>query len=294
MERFEYFKYSYKTKETDNILMGISNCGYQRCEKGYTMGPVSRNNYLIHHVVSGKGYYEVNETVYEVKEGDTFIIYPNVAVRYYADQENPWEYYWVGFVGADAKALLARTDFTPKHMVITTHRSQELRELLLSIYHASGDHFHEHVKMVGYLYLFFSVLIESSRNKDYNPDISLTYVQKAVDYISQNYEKRITVTDVAAQLGVSRSHLYRVFMKHLSRSPKAYLESYRVKQGQMMLKNTTLSINEVANSVGYEDPLHFSKVFKKWSGVSPKEYRKRVLHSHLEKEQGTKNSFSPE
>lgn len=243
------------------------------------MGPVSRNNYLIHHVVSGKGYYEVNETVYEVKEGDTFIIYPNVPVRYYADQENPWEYYWVGFVGADAKALLARTDFTPEHMVITTHRSQELKNLLLNIYNASGDLFHEHVKMVGYLYLFFSVLIESSKNKDYNPDISLAYVRKAVEFISQNYEKHIAVTDVASQLGVSRSHLYRIFMKHLSCSPKAYLESYRMKQSQMMLKNTTLSITEIASSIGYEDPLHFSKVFKKWVHCSPKEYRKHALLS---------------
>lgn len=270
----ESFKYSYKTDVDDNISVNVYNCGYQKCEGGYGIAPIIRRRYLIHHVVAGKGYLVINEKTYQITEGDTFIIYPNMVVSYYADKEDPWEYYWVGFGGADVKALILRTDFTKDSPVIQTEHSGELKEILLKIYKSSGEKAYHHIQMVGYLYLFLSVLIRCSVNSNYNVDISLEYIKKAVDYVAENYEKQITVNDIANCLGVSRSHLYRVFVNHLSKSPKAYLEEYRIRQAGVLLRQTTMMINEVANSVGYEDQLHFSKMFKKLMEVSPREYRK--------------------
>lgn len=269
------FKYSYKTEKDDNILINVYNCGYQKCESGYAMGPVVRNRYLIHHVVSGKGRYTVDQHTYEIHEGDTFIIYPNKVVSYVADESDPWEYYWVGFGGVDVKSLIAKTDFSPEHAVIHTQRGEELKEILLSIYHSSGGEFYRHIAMVGYLYLFLSVLIACSEKKEEEVDILQVYSKKAVDFISENYGTRIAVADIASHLGISRSHLYRVFMKYTGASPQSYLERYRIKQGSILLEQTSLSVSEVANSVGYEDPLYFSKVFKKWMHCSPKEYRKQ-------------------
>lgn len=281
MEHFPYAKYSYITKEVNRTLMTITNCGHQRCEAGYMVGPVIRDNYVIHYVVSGKGYYEVGEKKYTVTAGDAFIIYPHVVVRYYADQEDPWEYYWVGFLGADVKPLLSRTDFTAACAVISAGERETLKEPLAQIYQNSGEAFYNQVKMVGYLYLFLSELIALSHQKEQGVDISWEYVQKAVFFVAQNYEKPISVAEIADHLGVSRSHLYRVFVKHLSQSPKLYLEQFRIQQGKMMLKNTTMSINEVANSVGYDDPLYFSKVFKKLTGVSPTGYRKETMGKEI-------------
>ena len=53
----EPFKFSYKTEKEDAIMVNIHRSGYQKCSAGYQMGPLSRSVYLIHHVVSGKGYY---------------------------------------------------------------------------------------------------------------------------------------------------------------------------------------------------------------------------------------------
>ena len=271
----ESFKYSYKTEESDNILVNVNNSGYQKCEGGYTMGPIIRNRYIIHHVVSGRGYYTVNQNTYTIEEGDSFIIYPNTVVSYSADQEDPWEYYWVGFGGADVKGLISQTDFSKHHPVISTDRSQELKDILLNIYRCSGANLYNRIAMVGYLYLFLSVLIQCSQKHEHDVDSSVEYIKKAVDFISENYEHHLTITDIANHLGVSRSHLYRVFMRHISQSPKAYLENYRIRQGSMLLRQTSMTVNEVASSVGYDDQLHFSKVFKKLTGLSPKEYRRQ-------------------
>lgn len=268
------FKFSYKTEEKDIILMNIYNSGYQKCENGYEVGPIVRNRYLIHHVVSGRGYYTVGEKTYVVNTGDTFIIYPGAVVSYCADEEYPWEYYWVGFGGGDVKTLISQTDFTPEAPVISLHHSEELKEILLKIYHCSGNELSNHVAMTGYLYLFLSVLIKYASAKPKNIDISVDYIRQAVDFISENYEKPISVIDIAERLRISRSHLYRIFMKHMSQSPKSYLENYRIKQACILLKQTSMTVSQVAGSVGYEDQLYFSKVFHKQMKLSPRAYRK--------------------
>lgn len=275
-DRLEPFKFSYKTEKDDAVMMNIYNSGYQKCAAGYHMGPLTKTRYLIHHVVSGKGYYVVGEQTFSIAEGDTFLIYPNTVVSYYADEKDPWEYYWVGFLGADVKMLLNKTDFTKERPVIRTEHSEELKELLLSIYRSSGGEYYKHVRMTGYLYLFLSRLVEYSSKPEEAVDLSLEYAKKAVDFIAENYAQPISVVDIASHLGVSRSHLYRVFVKNLSVSPQVYLEQFRVRQSLVLLEQTPLPISEIAASVGYEDQLHFSKVFKKQNGVSPKVYQKQL------------------
>ena len=271
----EPFKFSYKTEKDDAVLMNIHNSGYQKCAAGYRMGPLTRAQYLIHHVVSGKGYYETDGRVFALQEWDTFLIYPGTVVSYYADGEDPWEYYWVGFQGADVRRLLDKTDFSRARPVIRTAHSEELRELLLQIYRSSGGEYYKHVRMTGYLYLFLARLVEDSSRGEEPADLSMEYARKAVDDISQRYSGPLSVSDVAAHLGVSRSHLYRVFVKNLGVSPQHYLERFRVQQSLALLEQTALSVSEVAASVGYEDQLHFSKVFKKLNGLSPRAYRKQ-------------------
>ncbi len=60
-------------------------------------------------------------------------------------------------------------------------------------------------------------------------------------------------------------------------SPQEYLVSYRLEQGSRLLRTTKMSIGEIAEKIGYENPLTFSKIFKNVYGVSPKNYRIRVL-----------------
>lgn len=287
------FKYSYKNEKENTIMMNIYNCGYQKCEAKFCVGPRYINSYLIHHVVSGKGYCSINyidkkhksqtnnapveDKVFEIKSGDTFIMYPDSIVTYFADDKDPWEYYWVGFGGSDAKNLLAQTNFSKDNIVIESKNNYRLKDFLLNIYYSTGENTSNKIRMIGFLYLFLSEIIKISSKTKANTDISVEYVKKAVEYIRDNYSQKITVVDIANFLGVSRSHLYRVFVKNLEKTPKEYLDYYRIKQSLILLERTALTVNEVSNTVGYSDQLHFSKVFKKMMEVSPREYRKNCV-----------------
>ena len=104
-------------------------------------------------------------------------------------------------------------------------------------------------------------------------DVQMLYVEQARKYIEKNYSYPVTVEDVAVYVGISRSHLFRSFKLYMGKAPKEYLSEYRIEKACSLLKETSLSISAVAYSVGFDNNLYFSKVFKKYRKVSPSVYR---------------------
>lgn len=274
------YKYSYKVGENLMNSLSVCNVGNQKCEPGYQWGPGLRNHYCIHYVISGSGYYEVNGTVCALTAGDLFILYPDAEIKYYADEKKPWEYAWVGFTGEDADSLIRATDFSPEEPWIKSGvlPKKDIHRQLDDIYKVKGNDYASAVAMTGTLYTFLSTLMHyASPPKEQIPDNQLIYVEKAKDYIANNYSYPITVEEIAEYVGISRSHLFRAFKSHIQQSPKEYLTEFRIKRARQMLRETALSISAIAYSSGFDNNLYFSKAFKSKMRMSPSEYRKKAL-----------------
>jgi YesN/AraC family two-component response regulator len=99
------------------------------------------------------------------------------------------------------------------------------------------------------------------------------YAEKVKDFIELNYAQKITVEDIAQYIGLNRSYLCSLFKQRTKTSIQHYLIQYRIRKACEMMENAELSIGDISRSVGYNDPLLFSKVFKKVKGISPKRYR---------------------
>lgn len=270
------YKHSYKVGENLLTSLSVYNVGYQKCEPKYQWGPGIRDHYCIHYILSGSGYYTVGSMSRRLSKGDTFILYPGVEVQYCADSEEPWEYGWAGFMGADAASIIRNTAFTKETPYILQGRipEEKLRDGLERIYQVKGNTYEAAVAMAGALYIFLAVFMHYGEKKNQKKEIRSTYVEKAEKYIETNYSYPVTVEDVAAYVGISRSHLFRSFQTYLGKSPKEYLSEYRIKQACHLLKETDLSVSAIAYSVGFENNLYFSKAFKKQKRISPSEYRK--------------------
>ena len=100
------YKHSYKIGENLLNSLSVYNVGYQKCEPEYQWGPGVRDHYCIHHILSGSGCYSTGKVSCRLSEGDTFILYPGVELEYRADRDEPWEYAWAGFMGADAASII--------------------------------------------------------------------------------------------------------------------------------------------------------------------------------------------
>ena len=232
-----------------------------------------KQNYTNNIVLSGKGVFEVGGRTWEVSQGQLFFARPSQLIRYTADEQQPWEYSWVGFNGACAHKLAAQLPFTDDSPVHHTHDPDGMRAALANIYSSRGLQPQDEAAMVGYLYLFIASLMkETSAGKPHTASSSSQYVLNAIKYIQFNYSHDISIDDVAKSVGVSRSHLYRVFMLNVGKSPIDYLTEYRINEACKLLRAGNLSIAEVAVSVGFFDQFYFSRVFKRAKGVPPSKY----------------------
>lgn len=270
------YKHSYKTGENLLNSLSVYNVGYQKCDPEYQWGPGVRDHYCIHHILSGSGCYCTGNVSKHLEEGDTFILYPGVELRYQADADKPWEYAWAGFMGADAASLIRNTEFSRETPYILKGRipTEKIRDGLERIYNAKGNTYEAAVAMTGEMYSLLAVFMHYAEHEEKEKAIQLTYAEKAESYIETNYSYPITVEEIASYVGISRSHLFRSFQNYMNRSPKEYLTEYRIKQACRLLRETDLSVSAIAYSVGFENNLYFSKAFRKQKGESPSEYRK--------------------
>lgn len=269
-------KLSFHSEGDEALSLRVYNVGMEKCNSLHQWGPGVRNFYLIHHIISGKGIYQIGDKIYEIEAGNTFLIYPHTEVTYYADVDDPWEYYWVGFHGNDAGIIINQTNFSPDTPVIYNAVDDNFTSLLIEIYKSKGNDSFSKIKMTGYLMLALSMLVKRDEPKKLSRHASTIYLNKAMEFIEHNYTEHLTIQDIADYVGICRSQLYRIFMEQYQQSPIHILTEYRIRQACQLLKSTKLSISSVAYSVGFEDNLYFSRVFKKMLGFSPKEYIRQI------------------
>ena len=175
-------------------------------------------------------------------------------------------------------SLLEATDFSKSSPVIRgfgdNPSDNTLKKHIFRIYQSRGSSYANAVKMSGELYLMLAELIMAAEKPDVKA-YDYSYVQKAIDYIAANYSYPITVDSIADYVGISRSQLFREFKKYLDLSPKEYLTNYRIKRACHLLKTTSLSITSIAYSIGYDNSMYFSKVFRREKGMTPTDYLRK-------------------
>lgn len=253
--------------------LAVYQCGHQKCEPGHCYGYAIRDHYLVHYIVSGSGEYSVNGEKYELSKGDGFLICPSISTMYKASQSDPWEYYWVGFYGTEAKHLLKQANLGPQNLVFH-NEDKEIRHLMSRMHHTLKNPESADSETLGYLYLFLSKLIEQyqSENKGKRNN-STGYVEKAINYIKCNYSRPVTIQEVADYIGLDRSQLFRLFKLHMDLSPQQYIINFRVAKACELMGSADLSIEEIAHSVGFEYLSYFFRIFKRETGMTPLQYR---------------------
>ncbi len=120
-----------------------------------------------------------------------------------------------------------------------------------------------------------AVRIAEKVNNFNNKSIKLI-LRKAIDYIQEHYSEQVTLNEVAENIYVSTFYISRMFKKELGKSFVDYLNDVRIEKSKELLKDVKYKTYEVAEIVGISDPHYFSKLFKKYSGMTPSEYRESI------------------
>lgn len=106
-------------------------------------------------------------------------------------------------------------------------------------------------------------------------------LNKVVEYIHRNYYRDLSITEICEKFGFERSTLYRMFIREFGVSTQEYILIYRLEVAENCITHTSMSFKTIAIDCGFNNYAHFSGSFKRYKGVSPKEYREQTEKQKL-------------
>lgn len=278
-ENPNYRLIEYLENRDDDLYIRI--CGIEQCLPGKEVGPDKRTGFHLHAVMSGKGELRIGGQEHEVHAGQLFLTVPGLEMWYKADEKDPWYYCWTTFEGKKAAQYLADAGFTEGVYVqdcnIEVSRFLEISQEMLA---KPNLNLSSELYRLGQAYRFLSLAVESyeEKNKKAGAYAELStddYVNYAIKYIQNNYSN-LQIKQVAEYIGLNRTYFTAIFKEKMYMSPQVYLMKIRMTHACDLLRKTDLPVHIIASSVGYDNALTFSKIFKQKYGVSPAAYRKDV------------------
>ncbi len=245
-----------------------------------THRPRGRLDFQILYIMSGKAhfYFDGSNEDTVVQAGHIVVYRPKEPQRYVYYGNEQTEVYWVHFTGNDVTNILRGYGIQDDMRVIPVGTSLEYAGLfkhMIRELQRCQDYYPEFLTML--LRQLLILIHRQIGRQDAVRNVWLdAEMELAIQYFNDNYNTEINVEEYAASRGMSVSWFIRNFKQYAHTTPMQYIVARRITNAQMLLETTNYNITEIGAIVGYDNPLYFSRIFRKQKGVSPSEYRRGI------------------
>lgn len=236
-------------------------------------------------VIKGEMKYNINGKIVTLHPGDGIVINSKQMHFGYSDDKTECEFYCVLL----HPLLLCATPAYEKNFVMPIIKNkgfdfillsknevwqQEIYNMICSIYSVRNKKTAPLRVQSVFLNIWTLIYENMSVNEEQEKISSnLVVIKNMVRFIQQNFADKITLSDIAGAGAVGESKCCRMFKQYLNETPNAYLNQYRLDKSAELLRNTDMSITEIALFVGYAGSSYYTETFHKWFGKTPKQYR---------------------
>ena len=235
---------------------------------------------VLQHTIGGAGNLRYENRNYRIRQGDTLLVLVPHNHRYWLESGGRWEFFWISMNGEEAlrihKAILSAVG---PILSLKPETVERLADCSLRLINGGAD---APGSASAIAYEAAMILYDDVFGS--HPVFSQEYrtMQHVIDHILTNLQQPLPVETLAEVSGLSRAHFSRVFAASEGMPPAEFVLRKRLQRATKLLtKAAHLSVKEVAIMSGFEDPNYFAKVFRRYFGASPTEFRTTGMYSSI-------------
>ena len=254
--------------------LAVAGGGHELCSPQYAVERPSFPYYSVELVVRGRGWLTLDGTGHALAAGTVFSYGPGVDHRIRTDPHDLLEKYFVDFTGPRALQILRDCRLVPGSAarVCSVGEVQEIFDNLIrdGLRHSGMSHVLCSV-LLEYLVI---KLADIATPPDARPSPASVTFQRCRQYISANFRRLRSLEQIADECDLNEAYLCRLFRRFDHPAPYQYLLRLKMNFAAEQLRDPRILVKEVAVSVGFQDPFHFSHAFKTMFGTSPDVFRR--------------------
>ncbi len=227
-------------------------------------------SHQLHFTAAGRGILKVGENSYIQTAGSIFYLSPGIPHEYYPDGEC-WTTCWTVFRGEYLTQQMRALGFGDH--AVKGGCTEQIRQFFSQLLAAAQNPISGAERCSVLIYEYILAARELLLSEGQPADTADTPYARAVSFMEEHYPEDITLERLSELSGVSLQHFCRLFRARTGMRPMEYLARKRISAAKLLLWNTSEPIALIGKRCGYRDPAYFGAVFRKYEGISPKEYR---------------------
>lgn len=234
--------------------------------------------YQLIYISRGSGYFvSSSQKRTMIKEGDLFLLFPGEWHNYAPTPDTGWYESWIGFSGRDMESKVNAGFFQKKDPILHVGLDDEIFGLFkkaVSVAEKQKPYYQQ--ELAGIVDHLLGIACGKGSLFTPTSDSLDNLIAKAKILMQENLNNSYSGKDVASELGTSYSSFRKAFKEYTGLAPKQYVQELRIAKAKQLLTNTALSCQQIGYETGFETPSLFHATFKKKTGLSPADYRKKT------------------
>ncbi len=248
-------------------------------EKNHMDAPeVDKQNtpyYTFRYILEGKGYAIINGVKFNLRPNTILVSFPHSNIQLRQDHDEPYTMAWINLYGQKVPYFLSSIGITKKNLISVVEPNKEVRKLLTTVPYKCLKQTNNCALALSCFYSIINKL-QSNRISHNVKSIQEQHLNAAIEFIDNNYNNpEISLEMIAKHLGLNPRYLSSVFKNYSNMRIWDIITSKRLEVADKLLANSTKTIAEIAEEIGYSSPYYFSTIYKKHNHVPPSTHKRK-------------------
>lgn len=237
----------------------------------------SENELIFVYCVRGRGWCEIEGNRHEIMPSQLLVIPAKSPASFATYGERLWSLIWIQLAAVSTSPFATKFNFNPRTATLGPGETRLVLALFQDVLHAFEMPCSQRLQKVSQsaITLLDGTICIARKSPQMETDAT-GRIGRTIDYMRQHLNEPLRAATLAGVANMSLPHYFAQFKRVIGSSPIDYLIKLRMEHARRLLEQTSWSVKEVAVSLGYDDPLYFSRVFKAINQTAPSDFRAKT------------------